>query len=113
MNQIFVIRPYRKHGTWVFDEPLLGLFQEPFVAGIPEMIDIMVKNIPDAQSGFRLTFSSGNFPSSTHSFELVSQEFGGSWYRMAGTEKLGWLCPALFKFFDSSPAVLYSCAEQL
>ena len=56
-NAIMVIKPYRYSGTWVFDDPRTGLVREPFVAGVPEMIDVLVADIPDAESGFRLTFS--------------------------------------------------------
>ena len=38
-NQIKVIQPYWAKGTWVFDDKATGLQQEPFVHGIPEMID--------------------------------------------------------------------------
>lgn len=38
MNSIFVISPYFKHGTWVFDDPRRSLVEEPFVAGVPEII---------------------------------------------------------------------------
>ena len=33
MNAINVIAPYKLHGVWVFDDPRVGLVQEPFVAG--------------------------------------------------------------------------------
>ncbi|HAH49402.1 MAG TPA: hypothetical protein DCM07_32110, partial [Planctomycetaceae bacterium] len=56
-NAIMVIAPYRHQGTWVFDDSSAGLVQEPFVAGVPEMIDVIVKDIPDADAGFRLLFS--------------------------------------------------------
>ncbi len=39
----------------------MGLHQEPFVAGIPEMINNLVTGIPDIRSGFRLLFSSALF----------------------------------------------------
>ena len=42
-NAIHVIVPYRHASTWVFDDPRVGLSQEPFVSGIPEMIDTMDK----------------------------------------------------------------------
>ena len=38
-NALLVIQPYRSHGTWVFDDPAVGLVREPFVSGIPQMID--------------------------------------------------------------------------
>jgi hypothetical protein len=42
--------------VWV-DDPNDGLAREPFVAGTDRMIDGVVADIPNAASGFRLTFS--------------------------------------------------------
>jgi hypothetical protein len=56
-NALLVIAPYRHAGTWVFDDPSAGLVREPFVAGVPEMIDVLVRDIPSATNGFRLLFS--------------------------------------------------------
>ena len=61
-NAIHVIVPYRHASTWVFDDPRVGLAQEPFVSGIPEMIDTMVADIPNAEKGVRLLFASEPFP---------------------------------------------------
>jgi hypothetical protein len=47
-NTLWVIHPYRDWGTWVFDDPRVGLRREPFVAGIPEMMDKLVRDIPNA-----------------------------------------------------------------
>lgn len=47
-NQIQVIKPYWYLGTWVIDDPTTDLVQEPFVSGVPEMIDDLV-----AESGMR------------------------------------------------------------
>ncbi|MCK5676729.1 MAG: hypothetical protein KAH99_06910, partial [Verrucomicrobia bacterium] len=41
-NSLLVIAPYRHANTWVFDDSSRGLLQEPFVAGIPELIDKLV-----------------------------------------------------------------------
>ena len=32
-NSLMVISPYYDNGTWVFDDPRVGLVREPFVAG--------------------------------------------------------------------------------
>jgi hypothetical protein len=48
-NAIHVIVPYRHASTWVFDDLRVGLSQEPFVFGIPEMIDTIVANIPNEE----------------------------------------------------------------
>ena len=47
----------------------LSLSSEPFISGIPEMIDYVVREIPDAREGFRLMFSAGPFPG--YEWELV------------------------------------------
>jgi hypothetical protein len=112
-NQIYVISPYRQASTWVFDDPAVGLKAEPFVSGIPEMIDALVKSIPRAEHGFRLLFSAAPFPG--YQIELMRgrSEYGGVWYRWAATDMEGWLCPALFKYFIDPPARLYARAEPL
>ena len=48
-NQILVIKPYWHLGTWVFDDPATDLVQEPFVSGVPEMINDLVKDIANAR----------------------------------------------------------------
>jgi hypothetical protein len=68
MNAINVISPYRHHGMWVFDEPRVGLMQEPFVAGADTWIDRVVADIPNAEKGFTLIFSGTPFPG--HQYRL-------------------------------------------
>ena len=54
MNAINVIAPYKHHGQWVFNDPRVGLAQEPFVAGADTWIDRVVADIPNAERGFTL-----------------------------------------------------------
>ena len=106
-----VIVPYRWEGMWVFDDPAAGLTREPFVSGIPEMIDAVVDELPDAQRGFRLIFSAGPFPGFQMRLDWLREDFGGNWYRWAERDMEGWLCPALFKYFERAPMTLYARAE--
>jgi len=110
-NILMVIEPYWYQGTWVFDDKSVGLDKEPFVQGVPEMIDTMVKDIPNARSGFRLLFSS--LPFSGYQIELtrVREEYGGYWYRVKNQWAEGWLCPALFRYFETAPESIYVKAE--
>ena len=97
---------------WVFDDPDVGLRKEPFVFGIDEMISRLVASIPNAESGFRLVFSPTPFPGHTVKLEWRREEYGGNWYycpRNSTTE--GWLCPALFKYFDKAPPGFFGKAE--
>jgi hypothetical protein len=65
MNAINVIAPYKHHGQWVFDDPRVGLSQEPFVAGADTWIDRVVADIPNAERGsdlFQHSFSRPSIP---------------------------------------------------
>ena len=112
-NAIHVIVPYRHASTWVFDDPRVGLSQEPFVSGIPEMIDAMVAGIHNAEKGFRLLFSSAPFPDYQVKLEKVRAEYEGTWYQWSDNNAEGWLCPALFLYYPEAPAQLYAKAEAL
>ena len=97
----------------MFDDADKGLDKEPFVCGIPEMINDMVRDIPSAQQGFRLLFSAQPLPGHTHKLEWRREEGGGNWYYSSKLDAEGWLCPALFKYFDAAPRELYAKAEVL
>jgi hypothetical protein len=112
-NQIQVIAPYWHAGTWTFDDPEVGLTREPFVMGVPEMIDDLVRDIPNAQRGFRLLFSASPFPGFQRRLEWIREEMEGNWYRAEEPLMKGWLCPALFKYFDQAPKELYVRAEAI
>jgi len=106
-----VIQPYWYLDTWVFDDASVGLDKEPFVQGIPEMIDVLVKDIPNARSGFVLLFSSQPFAGYQVELTLVREEYGGHWYKSKDYDTEGWLCPALFRYFDAAPESIYIKAE--
>ncbi len=110
-NSLMVIAPYQHAGTWVFDDAAVGLRQEPFVAGIPEMIDEMVKNIPNADKGFRLLFSTQPFPGYTHKLVWRRGDKTGNYYYSEQYGKEGWLCPGLFKYYREAPREIYIKAE--
>ncbi len=112
MNEINIIKPYKYMGMWVFDDPKVGLVQEPFVSGADEIIDVMVKDIPNAEDGFVLIFSANPFPGCQGEFEWRREDMGGNWYYFSLLEKEGWLCPALFRYFEKAPKKLYAQFKQ-
>ena len=114
MNAINVIAPYKHLGMWVFDDPRVGLSQEPFVSGADAMIDRVVADIPNADHGFTLVFSSTPFPGHQYRLDWMrADEDGGSWYRSVDLDMEGWLCPALFRYFDEAPKHLYAQVKPL
>jgi hypothetical protein len=112
MNALFAIHPYKHEGLWVFDDPGVGLVREPFVAGADEIIEALSASIPGARSGFTLLFSAQRFPGANAEFEWRREEMGGNWYRCVELGKEGWLCPALFKYFESAPPRFYAQFRQ-
>ena len=112
-NVIMTIEPYWHIDTWVFDDESVGLVKEPFVQGVPAMIDALVQGIPNARSGFRLLFSSMPFSGHQEEFTRVKKEYDGYWYRVKGKGVEGWLCPALFKYFEHAPLAIFVKAESI
>jgi len=121
-NAMLIIMPYRYGDTWVFDDEDVGLTKEPFVLGIPEMIDLMVDKIPNASNGFRLLFSRAAFPLYDAELQWLRAEFGGNWYQLAKMRvdgnlvdppkpMEGWLCPNLYQYFEQAPQAIYLKAE--
>ena len=110
-NSIAVIVPYRYEGTWVFDDPAVGLIREPFVAGIDLMIDRLTASIPRPDKGFRLLFSGTPFPGYSIKLEWRREEYAGNWYFCPQLGSEGWLCPALFKYFETAPPEIYIRVE--
>jgi len=110
-----VIAPYWQDNSkmWVFDDDAVGLKQEPFVCGIPQMIDDLVADIPNARSGFRMIFSPNPFPGAQRKLTWLRPEHGGNWYMADQPPIEGWLCPALFKYFDQAPPEIYVRAEPI
>jgi len=107
MNSLFAIAPYKFEGMWVFDDPKVGLLQEPFVSGADTIIDLLTEHIPDAANGFKLVFSPEPFPGYSARFMWNRAEYGGNWYSWPERDIEGWLCPALFKYVDAAPRELY------
>lgn len=120
-NALFVIRvELADDDIWQFDYPKVGLFGEPFVEGVPEIIEEelnrkgMLKAAMD--DGFTCIFSAERFPSADCELHwLQGPECGGHWYtylpeRFEGGDQepmKGWLCPALFKFFRKPPKTIF------
>jgi hypothetical protein len=112
-NELLVIAPYWYNGTWVFDDPGVGLRREPFVAGVPEMIDVLVKDIPDARNGFRLTFSARPFPGFQKKLTWLRGDSSGNYYQLDDPPLEGWICPALSRYYREAPRTLYVKADSI
>jgi len=106
-NSIFVIKPYKWEGLWVFDDANVGLIKEPFVGGADTMIDVATAHIPNAEKGFLAVFSANYFPNAQIELDWDREVVGGHVYRWKEKEMEGWLCPALLLYFPKPPAKLF------
>jgi Family of unknown function (DUF6717) len=106
-NSIFVIKPYKWEGLWVFDDANVGLVKEPFVGGADTMIDVATAHIPNAEKGFVAVFSASQFPGAQIVLDWMRADLGGNVYQWKEREMEGWLCPALLHYFAEPPARLY------
>lgn len=105
--------PYYMLEHWVFDAPEHNLKEEAFVEGMTEIIERIVteKKIPDARTGFCLSFS--NMPFTGAHCVLTKEQGGGhvdgNWYQgyVLGIPMRGWLCPSLYSYFQEAPDFLF------
>ena len=72
------------------------------------MIDHLVRDIPNAANGFTILFLEQPFPGYQVEFEWRREEMDGNWYYSAAPDMEGWLCPALFKYFDSASGKIHA-----
>ena len=108
MNFLLAIHPYKDRGVWMFDDRPKGLEREPFVAGADVIIERMVADLPGAERGFTLVFATGPFPGHQLELEWRREDMDGNWYYSPALDMEGWLCPALFRYFDAAPRKIYA-----
>jgi hypothetical protein len=111
--------PYLLSDTWVFDDARTCLHEEAFVLGATEAITklIAIKQIPNAESGFSLTFGGEAFEGHDAELQWLKADPSGSgnWYAttLDGEYHELWLCPALFCYFESAPKKIFVKAAPL
>ena len=125
MNQLLVIYPYPTtsfflpgYSGWAFDDERTGLVGEPFVHGMPKIIDTLLKIQNMERKKFRLSFSIDFFPEYHLKLQLMKTDvFAGNYYKVIeGPEFMlrmkGWLCPATLLYYEQYPEFLYLKAEE-
>ena len=111
------IQIYRHQGTWAFTDGDHDLINEPFVAGIPQFIDFIIRqDKKDPRDGeYIVTFSKNQFPTAVYELKFDRDDMGGAWYKCepcnssvngtVGGE--GWLCPATLNYFEDFPRSIF------
>lgn len=101
------IYPYKEFNTWFFDDVDFHIYHEPFVMGVSEMIDNILhkKGINDKQ--IKINFSTEKFADADVTLFKTSDLEEGAMYEISENKESGWLCPALFKYFQMAPEKIY------
>jgi hypothetical protein len=114
VNALRVLNVYRYNGMWVFDDEDVGLSREPFVSGVPEIFDKLLLSKGISGYSFNLVFSDQKFPNCDAHAVWTKAEDGGNWYttEIRCASFTGWLCPALFRYYEQAPADLYFSVQK-
>jgi hypothetical protein len=112
-NAMLCIEIYKFNGTWCFTDKDRELLHEPFVLGIPEIINKALEdqNMYEDNKNYRILFAAREFPACHGVLMRQNEEMGGAWYSC--NAQTGWLCPATLKFFDDFPESIYFKLEKL
>ena len=79
--------------------------------GLSEMINYLVKDIPNARKGFILLLSSQPFAGHQVELTRLKQELGGWTYKAKDYHVEPWLPRTLVGYFATAPELLYVKAE--
>ena len=103
-NQINVIFPYKLGNMWVYDDPDVPVYAEPFVMGSSELIDFFVEGAENCT----VLFSEKPLPEYTAILdEEKDQEGFKGFYRLRGSTHVNWLCGHLLDYFLDYPKQIY------
>jgi len=101
-NQVNVLHIFKENGVWMFNDEEVGLYKEPFVPSINPMIETYVRG----RKEFTAFISKDPMYDVTLTLNRVDDKIEGV-YEMAGSGIVGWLCPALLKYFEGYPKNIY------
>jgi len=81
-NAMLCIEIYKFNGTWCFTDKDRELLHEPFVLGIPEIINKALEdqNIYEDNKNYRILFAAREFPACHGVLMRQNEEMGGAWY---------------------------------
>ena len=100
----FSAQVYRLDGDWYMDDPEKEIVLEELIRGMPEIIEHLVGKRTDR---FMCTFSDRPLPGKSEVLQKDIESEGGCWYMLQGTSLRGWLCPTIFRYFNTVPQVIY------
>ncbi len=106
-NSIINIQPYKYQGMWVFGDERVDLVKEPFISGMPEIIEHTLASKGLTKTSFNMLFSSTEIPDVDVILTKQERFAKGNWYIDLKTGMRGWLCPALYLYYNRAPKKLF------
>ena len=119
MNKMMGISVYWAEdvGLWAFDDKKHNLKKELFLQDMTNIIsDAIMTYLGKDVDKFRIMFSANKFPGSHSELIFNREENDGAWYEYQkddGEIMIGWLCPALYHYFDKTPEKIYFRVENI
>lgn len=104
---IKIIYPYKHNNLWVFDDINEELLKEELTMGMEKIIEHLTYNLSNADHGFKCIFSNEPITDYDAILNHIDGENGGNWYKLKDTNMIGWLCPALYNYFNVAPKKIY------
>jgi hypothetical protein len=111
---IHEIVTYKHYNSIVFDDAKRGLKAEALVGGVPQIL-AHIAGIKSKHFKYKIRFSELPFSESLTVVKSILQPKVGTLYNFEseGETLVGWLCPALGKYFKSPPETLFFSVEAL
>lgn len=101
--------------TWIYSDVDHDVVDEPFVAGVPDLIDALRERAgmnPNTLDAFRLAFACALFPHA-HRVEIEHEEMGGVWVRLKPDHLRGWCCPHIHDYLRPLPSHVCANAQEI
>ena len=108
-NFLYKLTLRRSGSVWIFDDPSRGIVNEPFVAGMPEIID----EFAGGSGLIDVLFAPAKFPGANMHLIKLEDDCGGATYRLDSTGMTGWLCPVLLQYMSPAPEDIYTQVMQI
>ena len=110
-----------ERNQWVFDDPDVGLVQEPFVAGADEIMDKLTESYSEsARKGFKLFMREAIPEDVDDAIECIHSELiehgilgRSNYYQCETLGKRIWLCPNLYRYITNTPQIIWFWAEPI
>lgn len=92
---------------WAFDDPRREIVREPFVEGMPQIIDLLIEESSFPRALFTLGICDQLYSGAQISLTYDRSEAGGAWYTCPQYDLSGWFSHRLYDYYDAPPQTLY------